>query len=463
MSSTVDRPEPEVDPNARDEPPAGGGAATPKKVPFYRRPTVLGVAAVLVVAVLAYGISAYLYARSHESTDDAFVDGTVIQITPQVAANVLAVHVSDNQLVKKGDVLVELDPRNLQAKLDQARAALSEAEARRNAARSDVELTRASTRAGVRQATSGVEVARSEVEGARGGATTARGRAAQARAHIGAAEAEATQAAAGVRAAEAEAARAAADARRYEQLYDLDEVSRQQYDQAVTAARTADAGLEAARARVAAAERMVAEARAAATAAEGSVGEAESGVHTAQARVGEASGKLEQANTAPQQVAVSESQAATAGASIEAAAAAVAEAELMLSYTKILAPEDGRVTMKAIEVGQLAQVGQPTMALVTSDLWVTANFKETQLDELRPGQAAEIRVDAYPGKVFRGHVDSIQSGSGAAFSLLPPENATGNYVKVVQRVPVKIVFDEQPDPALALGPGMSAEPEVAVK
>jgi membrane fusion protein (multidrug efflux system) len=431
--------------------------------PWYRRRTVIAAGAVALVVAVAYGIGAWAHARAHESTDDAFVDGQVIQITPQVAANVLAVHVADNQVVKKGDLLVELDPRDVQAKLEQARAALAEAQTRHSAARSNVELTRASTRAGVRQATSGMEAARASVGGARGAVSTAAGRARQARAAVATAEANVERARAEVEAAQAEATRAAADVERYRQLLELDEVSRQQFDAAQAAARSSEAQLVAARARVAAAETAVAEARAGAAAAEGAVAEAQSGVATAQAHVGEASGRLEQANTGPQQIAVSESEAATAGATIENARAAVAEAELQLSYTKIVAPEDGRVTMKSIEIGQLAQVGQPMMALVTSDLWVTANFKETQLDQIRPGQPAEITIDAYPGRTFRGHVDSIQSGSGAAFSLLPPENATGNYVKVVQRVPVKIVFDEQPEPALALGPGMSAEPEVRVR
>jgi membrane fusion protein (multidrug efflux system) len=153
----------------------------------------------------------------------------------------------------------------------------------------------------------------------------------------------------------------------------------------------------------------------------------------------------------------------TASADIEQAKANVLQAQLNLSYTKIYAPEDGRVTKKAVEEGTFVQVGQALLALVPQDFWVTANFKETQLAQMQVGQPVAIKVDAYPDKVFKGHVDSFQTGTGARFSLLPPENATGNYVKVVQRVPVKIVFDEQPDPQHPLGPGMSVEPEVEVK
>ena len=166
---------------------------------------------------------------------------------------------------------------------------------------------------------------------------------------------------------------------------------------------------------------------------------------------------------APQQVAVSEAQAETAGASIEQLRAAVEQAQLELSYTKIYAPETGRVTRKAVEEGALVQVGQPLMAIVSGGVWITANFKENQIGRLQPNQPVEIVVDAYPGKIFKGHVDSIQAGTGARFSLIPPENATGNYVKVVQRVPVKIVFDEPPNSQFLLAPGMSVQPEVKVK
>jgi membrane fusion protein (multidrug efflux system) len=172
---------------------------------------------------------------------------------------------------------------------------------------------------------------------------------------------------------------------------------------------------------------------------------------------------LAQANTGRQQVAVSEAQAQSAGASIEQLQAAVAQAELELSYTKIYAPDTGRVTHKSVEPGALVQSGQPLMAIVPGDVWVTANFKENQIGRMQPGQPVVIRVDAYPGTQFKGRVDSIQAGTGARFSLLPAENATGNFVKVVQRVPVKIVFDEPPDPQHMLSPGMSVVPEVRVR
>ena len=206
------------------------------------------------------------------------------------------------------------------------------------------------------------------------------------------------------------------------------------------------------------------EARAAQTTAAENARRAETQVGGAQAGVNEAMGRLAQANTAPEQIAVSQAQAETAGATIEQLRAALEQAELELSYTKIYAPDSGRVTRKAVEEGALVQVGQPLMAIVPGDVWVTANFKESQIGYLKPGQPVEIYIDAYPDKVFRGHVDSIQAGTGARFSLIPPENATGNYVKVVQRVPVKIDFDkDQLDAQHLLAPGMSVVPEVKVK
>jgi membrane fusion protein (multidrug efflux system) len=267
-----------------------------------------------------------------------------------------------------------------------------------------------------------------------------------------------------VSAAEAEAARANADVQRYQLLYEKDEISRQRLDEAIAAARTANAQLNAARDKVAAAEAQVREARAATSAQASNAQRAQTQVSGAHAQVNEALGRLAQANTAPQQVAVSQAQAASAGANLQQLQAAVDQAELELSYTKIYAPESGRVTRKAVEVGALVQVAQPLMAVVPGDVWVTANFKESQIGNIRPGESVDITVDAYPNKVFRGLVDSIQAGTGARFSLLPPENATGSYVKVVQRVPVKIVFEpNQIDPQHLLAPGMSVVPEVKVK
>jgi membrane fusion protein (multidrug efflux system) len=435
-----------------------------RKRPLYKRPAFLIIAAIVLIVAAVFVIRYWLYARSHETTDDAFVDGHVIQLSPKVSGYVSKVYVADNQPVNKGDLLAEIDPSDYETRLQQAQAALDAGEARLREARTGVELTRANARANQQQANATVQQARSGVSSARAAAATERSRISQAGAGVATAQANVAQAQSQLAAAEAEATRANADVERYQMLYSKDEMSRQQLDQAVATARTANAQVEAARGRVAAAQAQVTEARAAETAAAENARRAQTQVGGAQAGVNEALGRVAQANTAPQQVAVSQAQAETAGASIEQLRAAVEQAKLELSYTKIYAPEAGRVTRKAIEVGTLVQVGQPLMAVVPGDVWVTANFKESQIGQLKPGQPVEIRVDAYPDKVFKGHVDSIQAGTGARFSLLPPENAAGNYVKVVQRVPVKIVFDEgQLDPQHILAPGMSVEPEVQIK
>ncbi len=432
--------------------------------PLYKRPAFLITAAVILLLAIVFGVRYWAYARSHESTDDAFVDGHIIQVSPKVPGYVLKVYVSDNQNVNAGDLVAELDARDLQAKVDQARAALTAGLSQQKQAQTQVTLTRVTARANVRQAAAGVQQARSGVNGARAGAASERSRTAQSSAGINTAEANLQQARAQLTAAQAESARANADVQRYQALFDKDEVSRQRLDQAIATARTANAQVEAANEKVAAEEARISEARAATSAQAANAQRAESQVGAARAQVNEALGRLAQANTAPQQVAVSEAQAASAGANLEQLQAAVDEAELQLSYAKIYAPESGRVTRKSIEPGALVQVGQPLMAIVPGDVWVTANFKENQIGSIRPGAPVDVTVDAYPGKVFKAHVDSIQAGTGARFSLIPPENATGSYVKVVQRVPVKIVFEpNQIDSQHLLAPGMSAVPEVKIK
>jgi membrane fusion protein (multidrug efflux system) len=438
------------------------GAEAAKR-PLYKRPLFLLVAGLVLVAASVFGVRYWLYASAHESTDDAFIDGHIIQMSPKVSGYVARVYVTDNQEVKEGDLLVEIDPRDFEARLSEAQAALAAGEARLKEAQTNIELTRATSRAGIQQASSSVQQASSGVEAARAETAAQRSRISETASGVAAAQANAAQALAQVAAAEAEAVRASADVERYRELYAKDEVSRQQLDQAVATARTATANLEAARKKAAAAEAQVAQARATQTTAEETARRARTQITTAQAQVGEALGRLSQANTAPQQVTVSQAQAQTQGATIEQLRAQVEQARLELSYTKIYAPESGRVTRKSVEEGSLVQPGQALMAIVPGDVWVTANFKETQLDRMRPGQAVEIKVDAYPEQTLRGHVDSIQAGTGAAFSLIPPENATGNYVKVVQRVPVKIVFDGPPDTKRLLAPGMSVTPEVRVK
>jgi membrane fusion protein, multidrug efflux system len=433
------------------------------KQPLYKRPLFLIAAAGLLVVAALVGVPYYNYAVSHEWTDDAFIEGHVIQISSKAAGHVAQVYVTDNQEVKRGDLLAEIDRREYVARLAQTRATLQAAIARQQAAQAAVALTHVTADAGVQQASSGVELTQAAVQTARAQVGTARSRLEETRAQVETALAHAAETRAQILAAEAEAVRAGADVKRLQELARRDQISRQELDQAIATARTANAQLEAARKKATASEAQVAEARAAQRTAAESLRQAESQVTEAQARVGEALGRLASAGAAPHQVAVSRAQADIADAEVEQARAAVEQAAIELSSTKIFAPESGRVTRKSVEGGAYVHVGQALMAIVPHDVWVVANFMETQLTDMRPGQPVEITVDAYPARHFRGRVDSIQAGTGARFSLLPPENATGNFVKVVQRVPVKIVFDESPSLDHLLRPGMSVVPVVKVK
>ncbi|MEK6303324.1 MAG: HlyD family secretion protein [Acidobacteriota bacterium] len=372
-----------------------------ERKPFFKRPPVIAACAVVLLVGIIFGARYYLHAISHESTDDAFIDGHIIQISPKVSGHVIKLHITDNQQVNEGDLLVEIDPRDFDARLAQARASLLAAQARHNSSQINLKLTSATSSAAVMQASSGLGQATSNVQSTRAQTEVMRSRLDQARVQIKTAQANAEQARAQYAAADAEAIRAAADVKRYQQLYDRDEVSRQQLDQAVAAGRVGNAQLDAARLKVAAADMQVADALAAEQVAANGLLQAESQVRESQARVGEARGQLAGANAAPDQVAASRSQVNVSSADIEQAQATVQQVELELSYTRIYAPDAGRVTRKAVEEGALLQVGQVLFAIVPDDLWVNANFKETQLTFMQPGQSVEIDVDAYPDKAFR--------------------------------------------------------------
>jgi membrane fusion protein (multidrug efflux system) len=390
---------------------------------------------VAVIIVLGVGVWLWLTA-GRESTDDAQTEAHVVQIAARVGGTVLSVPVKDNQTVEAGATLVEIDPRDYQIAIDRAKAELADAEASAKAAAANVPVTSTSATSNVTTATGGVSQSRAGVEEAEKGIEAAKARL------------QAMQS--GVRQAQANATRSARDVERLKGLLAKDEVSQQQYDSAVA---TADAQ------------------RAAVDAAQGNVAEAEAGVRVAQSRLvqaqvaeQQAQASLRNAQTAPQQISVIQARAAAAEAHAQQARAQLAQAELNLQYATVKAPVKGLVSRKTVEPGQIVQPGQPLMALIPlEEVWVTANFKETQLQNMRPGQRATVKVDAIGGKEFTGKVDSIAGATGARFSLLPPENATGNFVKVVQRVPVKILLDPGQDPEHLLRPGLSAEPTVYTK
>jgi membrane fusion protein (multidrug efflux system) len=386
------------------------------------------------VALAVVGIGLWWWlTRGYETTDDAQVDAHLTQISARVSGPVLTVSVNDNQLVEAGTVLLEIDPRDYQVAVDKARAELADAEAIALAAQSNVPITR-TTSAG------NVSTARGSVEQA-GSVTEAAGK------EVEAAQARLAAAQARLREAEANATKATRDVERLRGLLAKDEVSQQQFDATVADAEGQRAAVDTAKSQIAEAEAQIRMAESRRT----------------QAKVGEEQARtsLRTAQTAPDQVAATRARASSAEARVALFKAALAQAELNLQYTVVKAPARGIVSKKTINPGQVVQVGQPVMALVhADDVWITANFKETQLGEMKPGQRAVIEVDAYDGQKFNGHVDSIAAATGARFSLLPPENATGNFVKVVQRVPVKIVLEPGQDREHVLRPGMSVTPTV---
>jgi membrane fusion protein, multidrug efflux system len=392
---------------------------------------------VLIVILLAAGAGLWVWATAgRESTDDAQVDARVTQIAARVPGTVARVAISDNQLVEAGAVLVELDPRDYQVALDKVRAELADAEANALAAQSSIPIASTSAASGVTTARGGVLQAQSGI--------------AAAEKEIEAAHARLVSAQARLREAEANATKSARDVERLRGLLAKDEISQQQFDATTAAAEAQKAAVDSARSQAAEAE--------------AGIRVAESRLMQARAGADQAHAELQTAQTGPSQVAATRARASAAEARVMQARANLAQAELHLQYTTVKAPARGIVSKKGVNVGQVVQAGQPLLALVQiDDVWITANFKETQLKNMRPGQRATIDVDAYGGREFKGKVDSLAGATGARFSLLPPENATGNFVKVVQRVPVKIVLDAGQDPEHLLRPGMSVTPTVHVK
>ena len=376
--------------------------------------------AVLALGLVVVAVLVWRHYAGWESTDDAQIDGYIHPVSARIMGHVVKVMVQDNQFVREGTVLVELDPQDYQVALDRAKAELADAEATAEGAQVGVPITSVNT-------SSQVASSSADVLGAQAGIT--------------AAEKQYQSTQARLEEAEANNAKAQSDLDRYRQLVGKQEISQQQYDQAVAAAKASAATVAAATADTAAAQQQVT---------------------LAKSRLDQAQAQLRSAHTRPEQLRVIRTRAAAAQAAVRTAQTSVEQAELNLKYTTIVAPSSGIVGRRTVTVGQNVQPGQALMAIVpTEDIWVTANFKETQLRQMRPGQPAEIHVDAY-NRDYRGHVLDIAGATGVQFSLLPPENATGNYVKVVQRVPVRIVFDQGQDPRHLLRLGLSVEPRVKV-
>ncbi len=385
--------------------------------------------AVLVAA--AAGL--FFYFHNRESTDDAQVDGHITPVASKIYGRVAEVLVQDNEQVKAGQVLVKIDPRDYQASLDQAKAALALAESEAQSAGVDVPRTRENVASGTSSADA--QLAGAEADMARAEAT-----------HDQARTADLAWARANVDKSRANAQLAQADLARYSPLLAKGEISKQQYDAAKANADATASALKADQEKLAQAERSVDITRAQ--------------LNAAKARIDQAHATVSSAHAEVMQVKMRSADAQAKLAKVQQARAALEAAQLNLSYTEIVAPVAGVSTHKQVEAGQIVQAGQGLLVVVPlQDVWVTANFKETQLKNMKPGQKAEVNVDTY-GKTFPGHVDSIAGATGAVLSLLPPENATGNYVKVVQRIPVKIVLDPIPPEKAILRPGMNVDATV---
>ena len=387
---------------------------------------------VVVLVALAAGMW-WWTTRNRESTDDAQVDAGVTPIAARVGGTVMSVPIVDNQEVKEGTVLLEIDKRDFEIARDRAHAELADAEASAAAARAGVPISSTTAASGVTTAKGGVEQATSEVSAAEQS--------------IEAAKARLVTAQAKQREAAAKAAKSAKDVERFKPLLAKDEIAQQQFDAAVATANADAAASESTAAQVVEADL--------------DVRVAQNRLAQARSKVQQASADLSEAQTGPEQVKVTQARAAAAEARVMQARAVVKQAELNLEYTTVKAPVKGTISKKTVEVGQQIQPGQALMALIPLErVWITANFKETQVENIRPGQRVTIRADAYGGKTFDGKVESLAAATGARFSLLPPDNSTGNYVKVVQRIPVRISLDSGQDPEHLLRPGMSVVPTV---
>ncbi len=395
-------------------------AETEIEAPRTRRRGII-IVAVLIAALIALGI--WWRSTYSEDTDDAQVDGHLIQISSRIAGHVIKVDVNENQVVKAGDPIAELDPSDFQVAVENAEAALASAQAAAAAAKVNVPITTVNTASNLGAANADVSGAHATVD--------------QAEEQLDAAKARVAQ-------AQANNFKAQSDLERYKPLVEKDVISKQQYDAAVAAADASKAALADALA---------------------SQKAAEEGVRVAHDREAQAQAQLKYAQTAPQQVEAQNARAKQAEALVQQAQAQLDQAKLNLSYTRIVAPEDGIITRKSVEVDQNVAVGQNLLTLVSlSDIWVTANLKETQLRHMAAQQSVTIHVDA-TGQDYSGIVKQIGGATGSVLSLFPPENATGNYVKVVQRVPVRIDFTDlqKEDPDHRLRPGLSVEPKVWVK
>jgi len=412
-----------VTPKQDEKKPRGPGVGPSRILRRRWKPRTMMIFGITALVILVGGFLLYVYFTSYENTDDAQIDGYIYPVSARVAGYITRVTVDNNQYVEAGTVLAQLDPKDFEVAVANAKAKLANDQASAASQGITVPITSVST-------SSTLSTADADLLNAQAGLT--------------AAQKQADAAEAALRQAEANDLNAQDSVRRYKPLADKNEIPQQQYTQAVLTQRATAAAVANARSTAAAAEDAVTQAR---------------------ARIATATASVKNAQTRPEQISAQKSRAAAAEAQAQSSAAALQQAQLNLQYTTIVAPVSGIVGQRSAQPGQNVSVGQQMMTIVPLDsqnIWVTANFKETQLKNMRPGQKVKISVDAY-GRTYQGHVLNIAGAAGSLFSILPPENATGNYVKVVQRIPVKIVFEKGQDPEHLLRLGMSVEPKVRVR
>ena len=433
MPTSTQSEEPNTQPKERigqNEP----SRSKPSRFPGVKRLIVL----LLIIIIAGGGIWYWSYSSIRESTDDAQIDGHLHPVSARISGTVVEVLVRDNQYVEQGTPLVKIDPSDYQVAVDRARADLAEMEATLHVRRTEVPITSVTTF--------------SQLSGAEASVGQAEASVAASQKQVDAARARLDVAQAKVKEATAKEIRAARDLKRMEALVAKEEVSRQQYDLSVAEYESYHAEVESATSQVREAEEAV-------RVAQSYVAQQEAALRLAQTVV-------KSASTAPQQVGAAQAREDSATARVKQMRAALEQAELNLKYTTIRAPASGVISQRTAEVGQVLTAGQLLLSVVPLDvdhIWVTANFKETQLKNVRPGQPVTISVDTFGGREYKGHVESVAAATGARSSVLPPENATGNFVKVVQRIPVRIFFDRDQDRDHLLRPGMSVVPTILFK
>lgn len=426
------------------------------------RRLIIGVGAVVALVALVFGIRWLTFATTHETTDDAKIDTDQITVTSKISERVAAVLVSADQPVRKGQLLVRLDDTDETQRVASARATRDAQVASLHAAEATLALTQDQVVAQQQQSRGSVAQAQASISSASDQARAQQGQIAVAQAGVDAAAAQLRAAQDGVPAAAENLRKAQADLARTESLVGTGDVARSQLDAARASAAGAQASYQQAQANVAAAQANFASAQQKLIAQRSTTGSSQAQIAVQQGALATAEGRLAEV-ASPSRVAAAEAAVEGARAQLATAQAQLATAEQQLANTRIAAPVDGHVGAKNIEVGQTVAPGQSLLAVIPdANIYVTANFKETQLGSMKAGQQAEITVDAYKGVQFNGHIESISPASQNTFSIIPAQNATGNFVKVTQRVPVRILFNN-PDPAYALRPGMSVEAAVKVK